>query len=230
MKRFLIIVVLCLLAVALLLPAFAEEAGEGAQEPLEAPAESEGTEDGGEEWYKSWEGWQAWIREKGIPGAIFIITTLGTIYIGCTPVISKIIKSGKSFEDATAQVEESNEETKASRQANEQKAALDAQRYEEMQRAVGGAVTEIRLLCERVLSDNEQTRQHLQTEVDSLRAHESATLRICTMAFGQDPELVRRGVARQIVKLCEGAGEQVTAQEDATREEIEVSDYVEAEV
>lgn len=48
--------------------------------------------------------WQIYLEEKIVPGVIFAITAIGTIYIAIAPILSKVKKASGKFESATADV------------------------------------------------------------------------------------------------------------------------------
>ena len=162
----------------------------------------------GTEWWKTVDGWLEGLENEGAAVIVGVLGILGTIYIGISPILNKVVKSGQQFEKSTATadaVAASAAETKA---YMEQKAKEDAERYEKM-------IAECRSAIDQAKEEAATARAQATAMMDAMRAQyevvsgyvgqvferEGALARMITIGFGEDEDLVRRGSAAEIVKI-----------------------------
>lgn len=189
-----------------------KEAVDEAKNAIENAAGS--FEDGTERW-RTADGWRAWLRHEGAAKIVEVFYILGSIYIGISPILNKVVKSGQKFEvatETTAAVAAQTEEMKRQyeemkRQHEEQMEAMrrenEAQREQfnaglEQARAAAAAA-EAR--CDAMLAAMTEQYASVQEDVRNMYRREGELARMIAVGFGENAELVRRGSAAKIVQI-----------------------------
>lgn len=150
------------------------------------------------------EQWSALLQEKVIPYVVATLTALSALYLAVSPILVKVRTASEAFDKSSNELKVTNES--ALEDAKRSKA-----RYIKMQKAVEDAVVvikeemhaameEIRATKEQIAQDNADIRADMQRVYDM----ESDILLMGKLGFGEDTELVKKGIASQIARIGEG--------------------------
>ncbi|MBQ7320011.1 MAG: hypothetical protein IJW97_07545 [Clostridia bacterium] len=184
------------------------ELKEAVDEAKDAIENAAGSFEDGTEWWRTADGWLAWLKDEGAAVIVGVFSILGTIYIGISPILNKVVKSGQRFEGATATADAVAAQTEEMRrQYEEQMEAMrrenEAQREQfnaglEQARAAAAAA-EAR--CEAMLAAMTEQYASVQEDVRNMYRREGELARMIAVGFGENAELVRRGSAAKIVQI-----------------------------
>ena len=184
------------------------ELKEAVDEAKDAIENAAGSFEDGTEWWRTADGWIAWLEDEGAAVIVGVFSILGTIYIGISPILSKVVKSGQKFEGATATADAVAAQTEEiKREYEEQMEAMrrenEAQREQfnaglEQARAAAAAA-EAR--CEAMLAAMTEQYASVQEDVRNMYRREGELARMMAVGFGENAELVRRGSAAKIVQI-----------------------------
>lgn len=184
------------------------ELKEAVDEAKDAIENAAGSFEDGTEWWRTADGWLAWLQDEGAAVIVGVFSILGTIYIGISPILNKVVKSGQKFEGATATADAVAAQTEEiKREYEEQMAAM--RRESETQREqfnagleqarAAAAAAEAR--CEAMLAAMTEQYASVQEDVRNMYRREGELARMIAVGFGENAELVRRGSAAKIVQI-----------------------------
>lgn len=150
------------------------------------------------------EQWSELLQEKVIPYVVATLTALSALYLAVSPILVKVKNASDAFDKSSGELKATNES--ALEDAKRNKA-----RYIKMQKAVEdavgaikeemrAAVKEIRATKEQIAQDNESIREDMKKVYEM----ESDILLMGKLGFGEDTELVKKGIASQIARIGEG--------------------------
>lgn len=184
------------------------ELKEAVDEAKDAIENAAGSFEDGTEWWRTADGWIAWLQDEGAAVIVGVFSILGTIYIGISPILNKVVKSGQKFEGATATADAVAAQTEEiKREYEEQMEAMrrenEAQREQfnaglEQARAAAAAA-EAR--CDAMLAAMTEQYASVQEDVRNMYRREGELARMIAVGFGENAELVRRGSAAKIVQI-----------------------------
>lgn len=177
-------------------------------EAKDAIENAAGSFEDGTEWWRTADGWIAWLQDEGAAVIVAVLSILGTIYIGISPVLNKVVKSGQQFEGATATAGAVAAQTEQMRlEYKEQMAAMRKQNDEiiwVLQEGMEEAKAEARAAqerCDAALSMMREQYAGVRDDVQRLQRREGDLARMIMIGFGEDEELVRRGSAAKIAEI-----------------------------
>lgn len=177
-------------------------------EAKDAIENAAGSFEDGTEWWRTADGWIAWLQDEGAAVIVAVLSILGTIYIGISPILNKVVKSGAKFEGATATagaVAAQTEEIK--KKYEEQMAAMRKQNDEIMgqfRQSMEQAQAEARAAqerCDATLSMMREQYAGVRDDVQRLQRYEGDLARMIMIGFGENEEMVRRGSAAKIAEI-----------------------------
>lgn len=149
------------------------------------------------------EDWRKLINETVIPNVLEILATLSALYLAVSPILAKVKSASEAFEKSSEELETTNKD--AAEDAKRSKA-----RYIKMQKSVEDAVATmtaiVKTAVEEVQAVKEQVAQQnasMMEEVHKVYDMESNILRMGKLGFGEDSELVKKGIAAQIAMIGE---------------------------
>lgn len=149
------------------------------------------------------EEWTQMLNEKVIPYVVATLTALSALYLAVSPILLKVKTASEAFDKSSG-------ELKATNEAAAEDAKRSKARYIKMQKSVEDAVatmTEIvKTAVEEVQAVKEQVAQQnasMMEEVHKVYDMESNILRMGKLGFGEDSELVKKGIAAQIAMIGE---------------------------
>lgn len=149
------------------------------------------------------EEWKQFLDERVTPYVIITLTSLAALYLTVSPILAKVKSASEAFDKSSGELKTTNEA--AAEDAKRSKA-----RYIKMQKAVEDAVVvfkeemhaameEIRATKVQIAQDNADIRADVQRVYEM----ESNILRMGKLGFGEDSELVKKGIAAQIAMIGE---------------------------
>ena len=167
-----------------------------------------GSFEDGTEWWKTPEGWLDWLENEGAAVIVGILGILGTIYIGISPILNKVVKSGQHFEKSTATADAVAASAEQTRAYMEQKAKEDEERYKRI-------IAECREALEEAKKEADEARARAAAMMEAMSAQYSVVsdsiakvferegnlADMISIGFGENEDLVRRGSAAEIVKI-----------------------------
>ena len=118
------------------------------------------------------EAWKTYITEKIVPGIIFIVTTLLSIYLGVYPKLNSVQLASEKFKSATDDVNATNK------------------RSEEYEKKM-----------EALYSQYDEKMKKYESRLESIEKHAKNTEDIIRLGFGNITELVVKGYATEIAKV-----------------------------
>jgi Skp family chaperone for outer membrane proteins len=177
-------------------------------EAKDAIENAAGSFEDGTEWWRTADGWIAWLQDEGAAVIVAVLSILGTIYIGISPVLNKVVKSGEKFEGATETAGAVSAQTKEmKRQYEEQMAEMREQNnamLEQYKQGMAAAQAEARAAqerCDATLSMMREQYAGVRDDVQRLQRREGDLARMIMIGFGENEELVRRGSAAKIAEI-----------------------------
>jgi F0F1-type ATP synthase membrane subunit b/b' len=177
-------------------------------EAKDAIENAAGSFEDGTEWWRTADGWLDWLETEGAAVIVAVLSILGTIYIGISPVLNKVVKSGQRFEGATAtadavaaQTAQIKEQYEGQlREMREQNNAM----LEQYKQGMAAAQAEARAAqerCDATLSMMREQYAGVRDDVQRLQRREGDLARMIMIGFGENEELVRRGSAAKIAEI-----------------------------
>lgn len=184
------------------------ELKEAVDEAKDAIENAAGSFEDGTEWWRTADGWIAWLQDEGAAVIVAVLSILGTIYIGISPILNKVVKSGAKFEGATATADAVAAQTEEiKKKYEEQMAAMRKQNDEIMgqfRQSMEQAQAEARAAqerCDATLSMMREQYAGVRDDVQRLQRYEGDLARMIMIGFGENEELVRRGSAAKIAEI-----------------------------
>ena len=150
------------------------------------------------------EQWSALLQEKVIPYVVATLTALSALYLAVSPILVKVRTASEAFD-------KSSNELKATNESALEDAKRSKARYIKMQKAVEeaaaamtaevhAAMAQLQEVKEQIAQQNAEIRADMQRVYDM----ESDILLMGKLGFGEDTELVKKGIASQIARIGEG--------------------------
>lgn len=150
------------------------------------------------------EQWSAYLKEQVTPYVAVTLVELCALYLVASPILEKVKKASEALCKSRDDLKETNEN--ASEDAKRSKA-----RYIKMQKAVEDAVGTIKEEMRAAMKEIRATKEQIAQDNESIRADmkrvyemESDILLMGKLGFGEDTELVKKGIASQIARIGEG--------------------------
>ena len=149
------------------------------------------------------EEWTQMLNEKVIPYVVATLTALSALYLAVSPILAKVKSASEAFEKSSEELETTNKD--AAEDAKRSKA-----RYIKMQRSMEDAVTNMAALVSEAMTEMQAVKDQIaqqnntvMEEVHKVYEMESNILRMGKLGFGEDSELVKKGIAAQIAMIGE---------------------------
>ena len=199
MRRLLFLMCACLVALAVMLPVaatdteadfvgpVADETVIGEQEPYEEGNAAEEPER---------PAWQAFVEQEIVPGVIFILSCAGMVYIAISPLLARMRRASDKYSAAA------DDANLISGSAKESTVEVKQLRVE-----MDAFKNELRAEISALLTADQEKIAELKAEQsareDKLQALLETGVKMMSLAFSHESELVKNGTAREIMKVVE---------------------------
>ena len=147
--------------------------------------------------------WKQFLDERVTPYVIITLTSLAALYLTVSPILAKVKSASESFDKSSG-------ELKATNEAAAEDAKRSKARYIKMQKSVEetmeAVTTMMNAAIEKVQAVGAQVERQntaMMEEVHKVYEMESNILRMGKLGFGEDSELVKKGIAAQIAMIGE---------------------------
>lgn len=121
---------------------------------------------------------QGYLKERIIPLAVAVISAIGTIYVGISPVLNKVKNASSRFESATANVN-----------------------------SAAGDVKENKRYVERIEAELKNDVKEMKEEYERIEGKLGEIEHVMLLAFTNSRELVSNGSANRIAKIINESGD-----------------------
>lgn len=116
--------------------------------------------------------WQAYVEEKLIPNAVFVISSISTIAILCSPFIKKILLAAERFTQATTEVSSTDQNGK-----------------------------QLLRTTEEMMEEFRKLRNDVETSMATVKTTTDNIERVVHLGFEHESQLVADGWAKEIAKV-----------------------------
>ena len=199
MRRLLFLMCACLVALAVMLPVAATDAEADFVGPVvdeTVIAEQEPSEEGSAAEEPEKPAWQVFVEQEIVPGVIFILSCAGMVYIAISPLMARMRRASDKYSAAADDV------NLVSGHAKENTVEVKQLRVE-----MDVFKNELRAEISALLTADQKKIAELKAEQsareDKLQGLLETGVKMMSLAFSHESELVKNGTAREIMKVVE---------------------------
>lgn len=224
MKRLAFFMLACVLLAAMMLPLSVgalvqelagpaeQEAAQGVQESALSDAVTDGTseadtEEDTEEDAAQTPAWQAFVEQEIVPGVIFIFSCACMVYIAISPLLARMRRASDKY---SAAADDANLISGSARESTDEVKRLRTEMtalQEKLQSDIATLLAEQRENLSALQAEDREKIAELKAEQsareDKLRGLLETGVRMMSLAFSHESELVKNGTAREIMRVVE---------------------------